>query len=64
MRFWEKQRGRTMRLRAVLIASWLSVAGSWCPADEVLYRYEGDVLPYDPAAGWIIANPCENQCSD
>ena len=53
-----------MRLRAVLIAGWLSVAGSWCLADETLYRYEGDVVPYDISAGWEIFNPCEDLCSD
>jgi len=29
-----------------------------------LYRYEGDVAPYDKTAGWIIANPCESPCSE
>ncbi len=32
-------------------------------ADNVLYRYEGDVLPYDPAAGWLIFDACEGVCS-
>jgi len=32
-------------------------------ADEVLQRYEGDVLPYQ-APGWIIADPCEPPCSE
>lgn len=38
----------------------LQVAGA--NADEVLYRYEGDVVPYDPSAGWTSGNPCEPPC--
>ncbi|UCE61908.1 MAG: hypothetical protein JSU63_09260, partial [Phycisphaerales bacterium] len=30
--------------------------------DETLYRYEGNVLPYDPTAGWSQNNPCEDPC--
>ncbi len=33
-------------------------------ADEALYRYEGDVLPYDPQAGWAVYDPCEGPCSE
>lgn len=36
-----------------------------CPntyADEVLYRYEGDVHPLDPSTGWGPANFCEPPC--
>ena len=55
--------GRIMLTRAVLIVSWLGVAEAVCQGDEVLYRYEGDVLPYDPSAGWEIFNPCEDLCS-
>jgi len=32
-------------------------------ADEVIYRYEGNVMPYDPSAEWENANPCEPPCS-
>ncbi len=32
-------------------------------ADDVLYRYEGDVLPYDPSAGWFHGT-CENSCTE
>ena len=35
-----------------------------CPADDVLYRYEGNVSPCDESAGWICGNPCEDPCSD
>ena len=34
------------------------------PADETLYRYEGDVLPLDPSAGWEEFNPCDPPCSE
>ena len=40
------------------------VFGSWASADETLYRYEGDVLPYDASAGWEIFNFCEAPCSE
>lgn len=35
-------------------------------ADDLLYRYEGDVLPYDESAGWELFNPCgdKGQCSE
>ena len=33
-------------------------------ADEPLYRYEGDVLPYDKSAGWIFGSYCEPPCSE
>lgn len=33
-------------------------------ADELLDRYEGDLLPYDPAVGWLIANPCDDGCHE
>jgi hypothetical protein len=38
-------------------------AGS-AQADELLYRYEGDVLPYDPSAGWAVYNACEQPCAE
>ncbi len=33
-------------------------------ADETLYRYEGDVHPMDPSAGWVMGNPCDPPCSE
>lgn len=33
-------------------------------ADELLYRYEADVLPYHPSAGWQIFDPCDQACSE
>lgn len=32
-------------------------------ADGLVYRYEGEVLPTDPAAGWSDADPCINECT-
>ncbi len=46
----------------VLVAA-IGLTASGAAADDVLYRYEGDVLPYDESAGWINGNPCEDPCS-
>lgn len=35
-----------------------------CMADEILYRYEGDVLPSEEGTGWEVFNPCEGPCSE
>jgi len=51
-----------MRL-GVVLAVGLIVAPGLCLADDVLYRYEGDVLPYDPSAGWMDGL-CEYPCSE
>ncbi|MBN4058927.1 hypothetical protein JYU10_00490 [bacterium AH-315-J04] len=32
-------------------------------ADELLYSYECDVVPWDPSAGWKIFQPCEGVCT-
>ncbi len=32
--------------------------------DDVLYRYEGDVVPYDASAGWSNPAACEYPCSE
>ena len=53
-----------MCLRPLTIVAALSFAVSASFADEVLYTYEGDVLPYDDSAGWIIADPCEAPCGE
>ncbi len=52
-----------MRLHALMNIALFLVAGS-VSADKVLYRYEGDVLPYADSPGWIIANPCEEPCTE
>jgi len=33
-------------------------------ADDLLFRYEGNVLPYSVDGGWNQGNPCENGCSE
>ncbi len=35
-----------------------------CAADEILFRYEGDQLPYAKGAGFEIFNACEGPCSE
>ncbi len=55
-----------MRRLARLNLTILVVAG-FTPAmfgDELLYRYEGDVLLLDPSTGWIIAEACASTCSE
>jgi hypothetical protein len=52
-----------MSLRYVIVASLIALSAA-SRADDVLYRYEGDVLPYDPSAGWLIVDRCELQCAE
>ncbi len=33
-------------------------------ADDVLYRYEGNVIPTDPSEGWLLFDPCDPPCSE
>lgn len=47
---------------AVTLLCTLIVAPTF--GDELLHNYNGDVLPYDPTAGWLIANPCEDVCHE
>ncbi|MBI4716690.1 MAG: hypothetical protein HY763_02715 [Planctomycetes bacterium] len=30
----------------------------------MLHRYDGDVLPYDPSAGWLIFQACDGACAE
>ena len=48
-----------MALRPLAIVTALSFAVSASFADDLLYSYEGDVLPYDASAGWLVFNPCD-----
>ncbi len=48
---------------AILILGVLMAAGP-LRGDGLLYRYEGDVVPYDPSAGWVIFDPCEGVCGE
>ncbi len=49
------------RLLGIAILVW---AASASRADETLYRYDGEVSPLDPAAGWADFNRCEDPCSE
>jgi|CXWL01.1.fsa_nt_gi hypothetical protein len=33
-------------------------------ADDLLYQYEADVVPYDPSAGWVLADSCSANCRE
>ncbi len=58
-------KGGLLIRRSKVIASVITIAlGRPILADELLYRYEADVLPYDPSAGWILGNPCDKGCSE
>ena len=56
-----------MTLRHSLIFLILAAAALPASADETLFRYEGNVLPYDESLPefdrWLIFNPCEEPCS-
>ena len=52
--------GRTMRISLTLF---LILARSVF-ADELLHRFEGDVVPYDPGVGWELFDPCEGVCQE
>ncbi len=52
---------RRHALSVFVLASFASTSR----ADDLLYRYDCDVLPYDPSAGWVIGNPCvAPQCTE
>ncbi len=53
-----------MLLRNIAIVALTCLAVSPAAADQVLYRYEGDVLPYDKSAAWRVFDPCEDPCSE
>ncbi len=60
--YWK--RGCSMsvgRLLTVMVVLNFSAAGL-ARADDLVYRYEGDVAPYDESAGWILSNPCDPPC--
>ena len=48
------------------VVSWLAVAvvAGFARGDESLYRYEWDVLPLDPSAGWEGFAICDSGCSE
>ncbi len=53
-----------MPTRIILIAVAAVTTTVVVQADEVLYRYEGNVVPYDASAEWLIFDPCEPPCSE
>ena len=53
-----------MTARVGLILGVLSAGIPRLAADDMLYRYEGNVSPCDKSAGWTCGNPCEEPCSD
>ena len=42
----------------------LAIQHNPAPADETLYRYEGDIHLLEPSTGWVIADPCEAPCTE
>ena len=55
---------RRMTIQLLSACFLVFAIGSSAIADETLYRYEGNVLPYDVSAGWEIFDPCEPPCSE
>jgi len=51
----------TRGIRSITLA--LLLTASAARGDGFIYGFEGDVLPGDPGSDWIIANPCEPDCS-
>lgn len=33
-------------------------------ADDLLYRYEAEVLPYDESVGWVAFDSCQSPCGE
>ena len=46
-----------MPVRTALLPLIFSVVVAVLRADETLYRYEANVMPADPEAGWLVFNP-------
>ena len=53
-----------MAIRSFLIVSVIIIADSEVAADDTIYRYEGDVMPFEKTPGWIIADPCAAACTE
>jgi len=48
---------------------WIILGLTWtaapiCIADDVLYSYDGDMMPYAEGAGWALGSPCEPPCTE
>ncbi len=50
-----------MHLRHTVI-SLFALSLARVPADEPLYRYEGDVMIDNPSSGWVVFNACDGAC--
>ncbi len=51
--------------KAIVFVAWaVAMFAVSTRADETLFRYEGDVLPLDPAGGWIEFQPCTGYCNE
>ncbi|MCH8243381.1 MAG: hypothetical protein IH897_12355, partial [Planctomycetes bacterium] len=49
-------------IRVLLIVTCVTVVAA-ARADDTIYRYEGNVVPYDESAGWLDGL-CEDPCSE
>lgn len=52
--------GKSIQFIIILMITFISTV---VIADELVYRYEGDVLPDDPAAGWEVFAACDGFCT-
>ncbi len=53
-----------MSMRPRKIVSLMAFVVSSAAADEILYTYEGDVLPCDDSSRWVHGSHCEDPCSE
>ena len=53
-----------MSCRTLAVVAVLCLAVPQAGADELLYQYVGDVLPYDESAGWAVHDACESVCKE
>lgn len=42
----------------------VAVFGCAACADQVVYRYEANVLPDDPSEAWVVADACDPPCTE
>ncbi len=51
--------------KPIVFAAWaVALFAVSIRADEALYRYEGDVIPQNPSAGWTVFQPCVETCQE
>jgi len=53
-----------MSFRSVWMGAFVLTLSATGFPDDVLLRYEADVLPYDETAGWLVAHACETPCTE